>query len=392
MRIGFGISKLREPEAALQEAFRSSLKAMQSTTADFCLVFYSYDHGLDLASLGSVFRKVFRQIPHLGSSTWGAFGDREGFEAETGMVVASFKDLPATPYFLKVHSLREKAEVWAAEIARQMGDRLRESTKNSDFVFLIADSLNFVPGMGLSFLEKHFPQTQMTGFGTSFSVPQSSVVCCGEVYTNAMVGVGLEGVQTWLGLAQNIRPELQSISINRMSENLIIEVDEKPAFYKLCEHLMTIDDLPMMSPDDFRKHMGNLYLVERPKPSGATRIRAFGEAYRAIPLLGSEMTTGMVAVGQGLDFSCDHFLGQKKPQYLENDLRISLEKMRAENANSSFLLLLCASNHWRDRDRTTSDMEIVREIFPNTPLLGVATNGEYVGLVNQFATVVVAFP
>lgn len=391
MKIGVGSSKEKEGDLAFQEAYRRSLQKLGATRPDLSFIFFSYDYAMDPAVLSSTLKKVFRDVPNFGSSVSSAWFQKDGFELETGVLVASFKDLGFEFDFLKVNSLKEKAELWSTELSRQIHDRADVTGKPADLVMFIGDSLNFICGNGFPALEKSLPETSVCGVGASYSVPQVSLVLKGEVYLNAMIGLQIWGAKPWISLSQNVRPELKPIEINRMSENLVIEIDHKPAFYKLCEHLMTIDDLPMMSPDQFRKHMGDLYVVEVPK-SGPSRTRTLAEPYGVVSLLGSEMTTGMVAVAHELNFNCTHFIGQKKVNYAEAGALESFKKLKEKVPNPSFILLFSSTARLRDRDRQNGDQKILREVFPEAPILEVASNGEYVGAHNQFAAVAIAFP
>src|SRR5665213_964923 len=101
---------------------------------------------------------------------------------------------------------------------------------------------------------------------------------------------------------------------------------------------MTKDDLPMMSPDQFRKHMGDLFVIESPKTQ-TKRLRTVGEAYEIVSLLGSEMTTGMVAVAHELDFSKNHFLGQRRVSYAEKCAQDVLVNIKKEIENPSMIWL-----------------------------------------------------
>lgn len=387
MKIGVGFSREREADAALQEAYRKSLQKISATKADLIFVFYSYDYSLDQPAFAGSLKRVFRDIPHYGCSTWSAWSHQEMFEGETGLMVVSIKNPSFEIQPLRVHSLREKAELWSAEVSRQIDDSGRPAP---DSIFILADSLNFTPGSGFSFLERKFPKTQIVGWGTSFSVPQCSLVCQGEVYINALVGLAIYGNQPWVALLQSIKPELGEVQINRMSENLIIEIDEKPAFYKLCEHLMSQDDLPMMSPDEFRKHMGNLYVVERAKEK-TDRPQIVGDPYRVVSLLGSEMTTGMVAVAQTLDFSQTHMLGQKKLSYMDELAENNLQVLKEKNPKPSLILMLVNSSRGHEKERGQSDLDLVRRYFPDSPVIGVASHGEFLGGTNQFAAIISAF-
>lgn len=391
MKIGAGISREKEPQLALQEAYRRSLQKIGATRSDFSFVFYSYEFGLDPAAFGASLKKVFRDTPHVGCSTWSVWFQKDGFESDSGMMVLSFKDMKSVPEIYKVHSLKEKAELWSAELSRQMEDSSLGAPSSKDLLFLMADSLNFTPGAGFTVLERHFPGLQIGGFGASYSVPQVSTVFQGEVYFNTLIGVLMRGLEAGMVISQSIMPELNPIEINRMSENLVIEIDHKPAFYKLCEHLMTKDDLPMMSPDSFRKHMGDLYLVEavRVQPR---RPRTYGDVHSVVSLLGSEMTTGMVAVAQDLDFSREHYLGQKKVKYAEETLMSALEQAHRDIPKAELIMMASSVPRLREKDRTEDDMTIVRKVYPDVPILQIASQGEYLGGSNQFAALLTIFP
>jgi hypothetical protein len=154
---------------------------------------------------------------------------------------------------------------------------------------------------------------------------------------------------------------------------------------------MQKEDLPMMSPDQFRKHMGDLFLVEIPR-NQPFRPRTLGSPFHVVSLLGSEMTTGMVAVAQELNFSRIHYLGQRKPEYAEEEVRSVLTRIKEKVEKPSWILLLSSVSRLRDRERKISDRALVKEVFPETACLEVGTQGEYLGASNQFASLAIVFP
>lgn len=392
MKAGIGISRSKDFSTALQEAYRTALQRLAALKPDLVFVAYTYDHALDTDLFCSILKRQLRDVPHFGCSTWSAWSGEDAFDAETGLVVLALKDLPFEPKFLKVHSLKEKVDLWAAELGRSLESLGAATTENTEeSLFMIADSIHFQAGKGFQRLRQSHPGLQAFGFGTSFGIPQSTVLLNGEIFSNSMVALWMKGFSPWLGLLQNILPEAKEIHINRMSENLVIEIDEKPAFYRLCEHLMVEDDLPMMPPDEFRKHMGNLYIVEKLKDP-APQLKAFGEAFRVVSLLGSEMTTGMVAIGDSLDFDRAHFLGQKKAKYLEEHARVVLQKLKDQVDKPSLIMSFCSTTHSRDQERQLSDLQLIQEYFPNTLILGVGSNGEFMDDANQYSSLLAVFP
>ncbi len=389
MKAGIGISRSKDFQTALQEAYRTALQRLGALKPDLVFLAYTYDYALDTELFSKIVQRNLRDVPHFGCSTWSAWSHQEMFDAETGLVVLALKDLPFPPKFFKVHSLKEKVDLWSSELGRALEAEPKVMREQS--LFMVADSIHFNSGKGFERLRAQHPNLQVFGFGTSFGIPQSTVLLNGEVFSNALVALWMNGFSPWLGLLQNIRPEANQIHINRMSENLVIEIDEKPAFYRLCEHLMAEDDLPMMPPDDFRKHMGNLYIVEKLHKEEPL-LKAFGEPFRVVSLLGSEMTTGMVAIGDTLDFDRAHFLGQKKAKYVEEFSRDILEKLKQEIPNPSLVMTLCSTSHFRDSDRQVSDLDLVKEYFPNAVMFGLGTNGEFLGEANQYSALLAIFP
>jgi hypothetical protein len=294
------------------------------------------------------------------------------------------KDSPI--HLRKVHSLKEKQGLWATELSRQL-----EGSEDLESLCLFsADSLHFQVGTQLPKIQNLYPKTPIVGWGTSYGIPQCSVLIHGEVFSNALMAMSFDNNHSVVASIQNIEPEGDAIRINRMSENLVIEIDEKPAFYRLCEHLVEVEDLPMMPPDEFRKHMGNLFLIEK-TPHSHLSDRLIGGFHRSISLLGSEMTTGMVAVSESLDFSKELFLGQKKYQYLESNAAKYFEELRSRIPQPKLLFMLSSGAHWREKEASKNDLQLLEHFFPQSKIIGVSTQSEVAWGPHQNSLLVVAF-
>jgi len=389
VKAGIGLSRTRELEKAFQEAYRQALQKLGALKPDFAFVGFTYDHVLEPEIFTGIISRNLRDLPHMGCSTWSAWGQKEFVEGEGGLIVLCLKDVKTDDRIFKVHSLREKQDLWASEVVRYL-ETLELSETESHSLFMVADAIHFQNSQGFDKIKNRFPNLSVFGFGASYGIPQCSLLHNAQIYSNCLIGFLIENQDPVKALIQNIRPEAGAIRINRMSENLVIEIDEKPAFYRLCEHLMSEDDMPMMAPDEFRKHMGNMYIVEKPMmPRRSSKL--IGESHRVISLLGSEMTTGMVAVGESLDFGQQHFLGQKKIKYIEVDGLTTLEELKSQVPSPRLLMMFSSTAHFRDKERSISDVELVRKVFPDVPLFGMGSHGEYMDALNHQATLLVAF-
>lgn len=388
MKIAGAISTQKDFQAALQEAYRLALQKLGVLRADCVYVSYTYDHSLDPDLFTAILRKQFRDITHFGASTWSGWSERNQFEADTGVSVMAMTQLPEDWELLKVFSLKEKSELWAPELLKQLDSVDSPDTQGS--LFLVGDGIQFPNDHGLQKIRQGRKSLKVFGYTTSYGIPQCSVVINGELYSNALVALYLPKLHVPTLVVPSVCPELQPIRINRMSENLVIEIDEKPAFYRLSEHLMASDDLPMMAPDEFRKYMGNLFLAE--KRSDEIQLEQhLGDIYRVVSLLGSEMTTGMVAVGEELDFESTHYLAQKKNEYSEDRAKEKIQEFLNEYGPFQCLLMFASSSHFRDKERRQDDISLVRQLAPSTPLIGVSSQAEIIGSMTQQSFVLAGF-
>ena len=133
--------------------------------------------------------------------------------------------------------------------------------------------------------------------------------------------------------------------------------------------------------------MGNLYLVEE---SATTHLspRVLGHSHRVIPLLGSEMTTGMVAVSEPVRLDYELSLGQKKKFYAEDRAIETLTQLK-EKVPQPLALFVCASStRARDPVRTKGDLMLLKEVFPKVPIFAVSSQSEFLNASNQHSAIV----
>jgi hypothetical protein len=389
IKVGIGFSRTKDLAKAIPEAYRGSLQKLQALRADFAMMAFTYDHAIDAELLAALLKRNLKGVDHLGFSTWSGWTDSEVFEGDSGLCMISFLMPKEKRLIFKIHSLKEKAELWASELIRKFQDSEIAPSSRGTFLF-VADGIHFQSGSGMEKLSEAFPHIQFLGFGNSYGIPQCCQIANAEVHSNSLVGILILDYETWSAILQHIEPEAEAIQINRMSENLVIEIDKKPAFYRLTEHLMEADDLPMMSQDEFRKKMGNLYLVER-SISPHKSPRTLGHSHRVIPLLGSEMTTGMVAVSEPIDLEKQLFLGQKKKIYAEEQSLETLLRLKEQVPDPAALFVCASSTRSRDPVRTKSDMMILKAVFPGVPIFGVSSQLEFLNGSNQHSAIVLAF-
>jgi small ligand-binding sensory domain FIST len=129
---------------------------------------------------------------------------------------------------LLVESLRERDEIVGAEIARQSG-----GTSGEDFLLaLLPDTYNGQPQRLLGSFESQVGFVPVIGAGASESgAARTTYQLCGDtVSTNAVAGIGFAGAfQTHVDITQGCQPITEPMKITRAKDNLIYEIDNRPA-------------------------------------------------------------------------------------------------------------------------------------------------------------------
>jgi len=180
--------------------------------------------------------------------------------------------------------------------------------------------------------------------------------------SGVLVGGALEIAS---GLTQGCAPIGPMRSVSRSEGNVIIEIDGRPALEVLME------DGGAEIANDLRRIGGRIYL--------AKGVSGGGERdYLVRNLLAIDPQHGWVAVGDMIDDGDRVAFAKRDQESAIDDMRAMLADLaqRAGKPPRAALYHSCAARGPHMFDDDLSEIDLIRETFPDAPVIGVFGNGE----------------
>jgi small ligand-binding sensory domain FIST len=228
IRAGSGHSSLSSTKEAAAHATEEALAAAGISRADAAVVFFSSEHGSRSNELTEALIAATGTEQIAGCSAAGVLtgaGELEGTRSIAVLVFAS-DQLRGQPFL--VQPLRERDEIAGADIAR----RARDAAGERSLLTLLPDTYNGHPQRLLGSLQSHADFVPVVGAGASESgAARMTYQLCGSTVTsNAVAGMGLTGAfETHVDITQGCQPITEPMKITKAKDNLIYEIDDRPA-------------------------------------------------------------------------------------------------------------------------------------------------------------------
>lgn len=229
IRAGVGQSANPSTARAAEEAAAQAMAQAGLAAADTVIVFFTADHAPSYQSLTSVLNQITGCARIVGCSSAGiltAAGEIEGAHGLAVLVFAS--DQMKSRSFL-CQPLRGREGEIGSEIARTV----REDTPQHELLALLPDTYNAQPGQLLQSVQSRAGFLPIVGAGASESGMGGATyqLCDATVATNAVAGLHLSGsFRALVDITQGCQPVTEPMVITKAENNLIFEIDHRPAF------------------------------------------------------------------------------------------------------------------------------------------------------------------
>lgn len=283
-RVGVGLSTNRDALQAGRSAARSALRRAESEACDFALVFATNNY--DQAALLEGVRSAVGDAVVAGCSSAGGVTSAQSqaeVRHEVGVLTWASERLR-----FKVLSLPAGGKDAQTQV-RQM---VAASSTAPCAVLLFADEAG--PGLGdvVSILVSELsPKTALFGAVAADNARRSQTFLSsdGQVLSTGVSLVVLEGEATvWSGVARSALPVGRSCSVTRAQGNLLWEVNGRPAFEFLAEHV----DRELLRAQDSPVYEAGLSVTRAGAP-GATSHAILGwDAERGSVRLSTQVEVG----------------------------------------------------------------------------------------------------
>ena len=199
---------------------------------------------------------------------------------------------------------------------------------------------------------------------TSSAKPKHHV--SGSVTGGSVSGVVFSpDVPVVTALSQGCQPMSRPHTVSRSTDNLIFELDDRPAL----DVLLGAFDVDSVSA--LRNLAGDVH--------AALPVAGSDTAdYVVRNLVGVDEDHSVVAIGAPVQNGDPIIFVRRDSQAAENDLRQSFEKLksRAGNQIKGGLYISCIARGPNMFGRQNAELELIRDIFGGIPLVGLYANGE----------------
>jgi small ligand-binding sensory domain FIST len=373
IRAAVGLSSASDSTRAALDAATQAIDGLAGQPPDWAVAFVTTDHTPDISELLGALSGALGTPYVAGCSASGVLAS--GLELESGPGIAvlavSSDQLRATPFLF--HD--EGDQGLTAGI--RLGQRLLGSRDTRDLLLVWPDPFHVRPNRLLHGLAATLGQVPVAGgAASSGSAASSPYQFCGEESSTAAVsGMRLGGrFRSAIGVTQGCRPLGSPVRVTGAHENLILEVEGRPALSVLRE----------LAPD----HSDSLFVGLLADPS-APDYRP-GE-YLIRSIVAADPDTGVLAIGEHVEEGQHILFARREAGAAKEDLSALIERLSPRRTGLDYRFGLYFNCLARGRSlyaENGTDSRMLLAAFPGLPFAGFFCSAEIgpLGGLNQLFT------
>lgn len=240
MRWTSAVSTATPLDAALREVAAVVARALAGATPDLAVVFVSEQHQHEYERAPALVRTLLGPRVVIGCSAGGVIGGGREIERQPGvsLTAAVLPDVTLTPFHLEGDTLpaRDATAAWEAELgiaaARRPG------------FLLLPDPFTFDAETLVAGLDAVYPESpKIGGLASGGREPGANALYLGDaVHRAGAVGVALDGdIAVDTVVAQGCRPIGEPMFVTRADQNILYQLDGRPALGVLQQLLAEAD-------------------------------------------------------------------------------------------------------------------------------------------------------
>ena len=236
LRAGVGQSTDVATERAVEEAAKQAMAQAGISRADVAVAFFTIAHAAHKHQLVETLGRVARTDRIVGSSAAGILTCAGEVEGTAGMavLVLSADQVQSRPFLFA--PLRQRDD----QIGYQVARLTQRAAGQNSLLALFPDTYNGQPQKLLKAVESEIGFVPVVGAGSSENgTAQMTYQLCGDALeTNAVAGLYLAGsFEALIEITQGCQPITKPMVITKAENNLIYEIDNRPALEVFAETL-----------------------------------------------------------------------------------------------------------------------------------------------------------
>jgi small ligand-binding sensory domain FIST len=362
-----GISTESNSARAALDVARQALQGLDGRQPDWCIAFVTSEHGENLGALLESLSGATGTPYVVGCSASGVMGC--GKEIEQGPALALLAvhsdQMRATPFLF--HD--EGDQGMTAGI--RLGQRLLNSRNSDDMLLVWPDPYHVRPDRLLQSIDAVLEKVMVVGGAASAVGDQTFQFCGTESGTNSVSGIRFGGrFRHAVGITQGCRPLGEPARVTRAHDNMILEIDGRPA----------LDVLRQQAPQELMDNLDWAFnflfvgLLPDPKVESAAR----GE-YMARNIVDADPDTGVLAIAERVEEGQTVIFAYREAASAREDLKRLLEEVSPKNTGLNYrfgLYFNCLARGISLYDEEGIDARMLEKALPGVPLIGFFSNAE----------------
>jgi len=369
LHAGVGLSTHKDTQQASVEAAEIALARSGSDTADLALVFATIGHGANYNLLLRTVKDTARATHVVGCSAGGVLTSEGELERASGVAVLTLQadTFSAARFF--VPQLRNRGR----EAGREVADCIQSHLGVDNLLIVLPDTYNFNATAFFAGLSESVPDVPVVGGGASEdgTLGETFQLCGDAVSNDAVCGVLLSGhFHHTVGITQSCQPIGPVHTITKAYQNLILELDDRPAFAVFAEAL------PQPLREDLRRAAAFVFAG---LPVDVERQRIVPGEYVIRNIVGFDPERGIVAIGEEVHPGQKMVFTLRDGNRSRDDLKVTLEAQAqawGPQRPGFGLYFNCASRGRGLYGFPDLDISYIKQYLGDIPIIGFFTGCE----------------
>jgi small ligand-binding sensory domain FIST len=361
-RIGVGVSKKTNPEAAIAEVLNSAVKKAQLPEVHWVMIFFTSDHFVHAGRLHEIIREYTNCECIAGCSGMGVLSGEGEITQGPGLVLmAGF-----TPE-LRLQALAKYQELeYSAGVAQQLREALESYGEQNPLFFFFPDIFQHPPHNFINMFNYLKINPSIFGGGSCNDGSQETSIQFGPniVTLNGAGGLALSGVSEFhAGVTQSCATLGEPMFVTETKDDLILSLDGKPALEVFTE---VAKEFQFKNMEEAANQLLLSFPLVPEKPVFT------GEGAMARHVTGVDVTSQGITTSQIVHQGGVVSFAYRNHKSAEIDIRAMLTRLKNKNDKlpSFGVYFNCSSRGEALYGRTNVDTQIIREILGEFPLIG----------------------
>ena len=359
-----GVSTHTNTARAALDAAQQVLDQLGEDRPDWCVAFVTDEHTPFLESMQDSLTEVLGTPYVVGCSVAGVLACGREYEdgPAIGLLAVHSDQLRATPF------LFQDTGDQGLTAATRLGQRMLGSRDSHDLLVVWPDPYHVRPDRLLTGLDAILPGLPVVGGVASARINGSTLQFCGTESAEAGIsGLRLGGpFRHVVAVTHGCAPLTEPLRATQVHENLILELDGRPAFDVLREH----------APDDLMRDLSTAihHLFVGLIPAGAAE-----SDYLIRNIVATDPDTGVVGISDRIEEGQQLVYALRGRDAAKRDLHRALENVRSAGDATDYRFGLYFNCLARGRNlyrESGIDAAEIHRALPEVPVLGFFCNAE----------------